>query len=106
MRLIVLASLFVVFTTYTVSVMVAHGHDGFLTLAGQEPWAMQLLLDLLLMLGLFVAWLVPDAKAHKLPVWPYVLLTLVMGSMGALVYLVHREIVRRRSAGLIESPAA
>jgi hypothetical protein len=96
MRLFALVSLFVAFTSYTLFVMAGHGYDGFLTLAGREPWALQLLLDLLLMLGLFSAWLVPDAKEHGLPAWPYVILSMTMGSMGALIYLLHREIVRRR----------
>ncbi len=97
MRLIALSTAFVIFTAYTVSVMISRGILGFVTLAAAEPWGMQLLLDLLVMLTLFALWVFRDAPAHGLPRWLYVILTLTMGSMGALAYLVHREIVVRRS---------
>ncbi len=97
MRLFAVLVVFAVFTAYTVSVMIGHGIFGFLTLAWQEPWALQLLLDLLLMLGLFSLWVLRDARARGLPAWPYAILALTMGSMGALAYLVHREIARRRT---------
>jgi hypothetical protein len=96
-RLFAIVSVFVVFTAYTVAVMVGHGVLGFLTLAAREPWALQLLVDLLVMLCLFAFWVWRDSRERRLPTWPYVALTLVMGSMGALLYLVHREIASRRT---------
>jgi hypothetical protein len=81
---------FVLFGGYTLWVMSQDGVLGFLPLAGREPWALQMLLDLFIMLGLFAVWLVPDARALGLNPWPYVLLTLTMGSPGALFYLVRR----------------
>jgi hypothetical protein len=96
MRLLVLIVFFVVFTTYTLSVMAGHGVLGFLTLAAREPWGLQVFLDLMLMLSLFSAWILVDAKERNLPRWPYVILALLMGSMGALCYLLHREIAARR----------
>ena len=98
MRLFAAAAAFVVFTAYTVWVMLGHGVLGFITLALREPWGLQLLLDLMTMLVLFALWVYQDAKSRGLPVWPWVLLTLVMGSMGALAYLVHREWAARRSS--------
>jgi hypothetical protein len=86
-----------VFGGYTLWVMGQDGVLGFLPLAGREPWALQVLLDLVMMLGLFVAWMLPDARAHGIPGWPYALLALTVGSPGALVYLVHRGLVRARS---------
>jgi hypothetical protein len=96
MRLFTLVSVFVVFTSYTLWVMAGHGVLGFVTLAAREPWALQLLLDLLLMLVLFSWWVASDAKERNLPSWLYVIVVPVMGSMGALAYLVHREIAGRK----------
>ncbi len=96
MRLFAAVAALVVFTAYTVSVMIGNGVLGFVSLAGREPWGLRLLLDLLLMLALFALWVRHDAKARGLPVWPYVVLTMVMGSMGALAYLVHREWAARK----------
>jgi hypothetical protein len=90
---------FVTFTAYTLSVMHGHGVVGFLTLAAREPWALQLLIDLLVMLALFAIGVWRDARERGLPRWPCVVLTLVMGSMGALIDLVHREIASRRRPG-------
>lgn len=98
LRIALLLLVFAAFTAYTVSVMVGHGVVGFVLLAGREPWALQLLLDLLLMLALFAGWTLRDARARGLPAWPYAILVLVMGSMGALAYLVHRELAGRRRA--------
>ena len=104
MRLVALIIVFIIFTAYTGSVMVAHGLIGFVTLAAREPWGMQLLVDLLLMLTLFALWVRRDARTLDLRAWPYVLLVLSMGSMGALLYLIRREVARRRSLSAGRSP--
>jgi protein-S-isoprenylcysteine O-methyltransferase Ste14 len=96
MRLFLTLSGWIAFTAYTMTVMAGQGVLGFVVLAQREPWAMQMLLDLLVMLGLFAAWIRHDARWHRLPAWAYMLLTVAAGSMGALAYLVHRELVRRR----------
>lgn len=97
MRLFALAAVFVAFGVYTLVVMSGHGPLGFLALAAREPWGMQVLLDLLLMLALFASWVVRDARERGLPAWPYVILALTLGSPGALAYLLHRELAARRS---------
>jgi hypothetical protein len=96
MRLFAAITALVLFTTYTLTVMLTDGFLGFITLAGREPWGMQLFLDLLLMLALFAIWAQHDAKARGLPRWPYVVLIMTGGSMGALAYLVHREWAARK----------
>lgn len=98
MRLAAAIAAFLAFTAYTVWVMAGNGVTGFIALAGREPWGLQLLIDLLVMLALFALWVRQDAEKHGLPVWPWVVATMVMGSMGALAYLVRREwVLRERS---------
>lgn len=96
MRLPLLVAALVAFTGYTGWVMFRHGVIGFLQLAARDAWGLQLLLDLFVMLGVFATWQYRDAKKHGLPALLYVGVTFTMGSMGALLYLVHREVARRR----------
>jgi nitrate reductase NapE component len=96
-RFLILLLAFVGFTVYSVAVVAGHGYLGFLQLAGREPWAMQMLIDLVIALGLFLFWAYGDARAHRLPYWPFAIATLFLGSVGALAYLVVRERRIRRA---------
>lgn len=97
MRRYVIIAALIVFTAYTLSVMAGHGVLGFVSLAGREPWALQVLLDLLVMLALFSTWVARDARKRGLTAWPWILASMTMGSVGALAYLAYRE-VRSRPA--------
>jgi len=81
---------FAVFSTWVIA---RAGYTGFLGLAAREPWGLQILLDLTIACALYLSWLVPDARRHRIPAWPYVLVTLFGGSVGGLAYLVHRALV-------------
>ena len=76
-------------------VVAGHGYFGFLTLAGREPWAMQLLIDLVLACSFGVAWLFADARKRGIARWPFVVTTLFLGSVGLLGYLVYRALTPR-----------
>lgn len=54
-----------------------------------------MLVDLVIALGLFLAWMWKDAKAAGRNPWPWLLLTLATGSIGALVYLLAYKSDRR-----------
>lgn len=86
------------FLVYSFWVVGEHGYFGFLELAGREPWALQILLDLVLACLIYSVWLVPDARARGIAPWPYLALTLVAGSVGGLAYLVHRGLRPARAA--------
>jgi hypothetical protein len=91
-RFLILVAALLAFTAYSLVVVAGHGYTGFLTLAAREPWAMQMLIDLVIALGLFLIWAYRDARARGLPYWPFAAITLVLGSIGALAYLVVREV--------------
>ena len=91
MRLPALVVLLVAFTGYSIFLVQDQPFFGFLTLARDEPWGRQVL-------TLFASWMRGDARARKLPYLPYLALILVLGSIGALSYLIHREL--RKPAGL------
>jgi len=91
-RLLVLLLVLVGFAVYSAAVVVNYGYTGFLTLAGREPWALQMLIDLAIALVLFLVWAARDARARQLPYWPFAIATVLLGSVGPLAYLVAREL--------------
>ncbi len=100
-QLAFLAFVLIAFTLYTVGVVLEEGYTGFLTLAWREAWAGQMFVDLVIALTLFLVWMLRDAREQALPAWPYALLILTTGSIGALAYLVHRS-----ARGMRLAPAA
>ena len=58
-----------------------------------ESWgAGQVLVDLVIVAGLAMLWMVNDSRERGINPWPYVVLTLVAGSFGPLAYLIVREL--------------
>lgn len=96
-RFLVLLTALVSFAAYTLMVVARHGYTGFVTLALDEPWAMQMLVDLVIALVLFLSWAYRDARERGLAYWPFAVATLLLGSVGALAYLAVREIKGPRS---------
>jgi len=90
-RVLLLLVIFVPFVAFSVTVIAAEGFGGLFGLVLREQWGMQMFLDLVILYGLFCAWLVPDARGRGIVAWPYVAATLTLGAMGALAYLIRRE---------------
>jgi len=88
LALVVLAG----FGAYSVWVVAGHGYTGFLALAVREPWAMQMLLDLVIACSFAIGWMVHDARKHGIATWPYVIMIVLLGSIGLLAYVVRREL--------------
>ena len=91
------------FGAYSVWVCLGYGYTGFLTLARDEPWGMQLLLDLVIACSFGVGWMHADAKKRGLASWPFVPLVVLFGSIGLLSYVALRGL--RASAGSTAVPA-
>lgn len=105
-RLLSLVAVLVAFTAYSLWVVSGHGYTGFIELALAEAWGMQLFVDLVIALVLFIAWMVPDGRARGIPTWPYTIAIFALGSIGALGYLVHRELRGLRAQREQGAPAA
>lgn len=95
MRLLILIAIFLAFSAWSLTIAIGHGALGFLEVAGREPWAGQMLVDLGISLFVAWSWLRHDAKAKGIPAWPYIVGTITLGSIGLLAYLIHREWVSR-----------
>jgi hypothetical protein len=89
------ALVLVPFTAFSLWVVATHGYTGFLSLAGREPWALQMLLDLVIACSFGVGWVVGDARKRGIAAWPYVVMTIVVGSIGILAYVVRRGLAPR-----------
>ena len=90
------------FTVFSLEVVMKEGPLGFLTLAGREPWGMQMLLDLFISIFLVGGWIRRDARERGLPALPYLALLPFVGSIGALAYLVHRGFAASPARGMAE----
>jgi membrane protein implicated in regulation of membrane protease activity len=86
--LVVLFADFVGFTAYAVY---QHGAMEFANLLFSNAIGVQVALDLVIALSLVLVWLVRDARERGVSATPYVLLTLVAGSIGPLLYLILRR---------------
>lgn len=81
----------ILFTAYSTVVTIEHGYTGFLEVAWREPWAMQMLIDLTLSLTIVCSLLVVDARRRKRAAWPWLVGTLLLGSVAPLWYLALRK---------------
>jgi hypothetical protein len=64
-----------------------HGYVGIFANELQSTAGMQVLADLVIALSLFLVWMWGDAKATGRNPWPWLAITLAIGSFGPLLYL-------------------
>lgn len=89
-QLLALAIL-VPFTIYSTIVTVQNGYTIFFTGPWTHPIWTQEFLDLCIALLLISSWMIGDARQRKVRVWPYVVLTPLLGSIAPLTYLALRR---------------
>ena len=65
--------------------------DAAFAFASSSIWGAQIVVDFLLALTVALGWCVMDARKRDLAYWPFIVLTLALGSIGPLAYLIHRE---------------
>ncbi len=64
------------------------GYLGIFDYPRHSPAGWQIMADLVVALLLILAWLIPHAREHGRNPWPWIAITLTMGSIGPLLYLV------------------
>jgi hypothetical protein len=79
------------FSTLSGIALWQHGYWGIIAPLLQTSAGVQVLCDLTIALVLVLQWIRRDAKAHGRAVWPWVVLTLALGSFGPLIYLLTRQ---------------
>lgn len=85
------------FSALTAEVVIQDGCTEWLRIAFANRSAGLLLVDLSIALSLVLAWMVRDARQRKAIVWPFAILTVALGSVGPLAYLVVRAAAQRRA---------
>lgn len=87
----ILGVVFALFAALNVYALFTAGVSGFIAaLTGGNAWNTVLGMDLLISLGLVLTWLWRDAREHGRSPLPYVLVTVLTGSIGPLLYLLGR----------------
>lgn len=86
MRTLLLAAASV-FTAFSIWIVSRTGLAGFYEQLLASPAAWQVFADLTVALLLVLSWMWRDAQARGRAFWPYLLLTLALGSIGPLTYL-------------------
>lgn len=76
------------FTLLTVYAVAQVGYLGLFDYHRHSPAGWQVFTDLVIALLLVLSWLVPEARKAGRNPWPWVVLTLLLGSIGPLLYLV------------------
>jgi len=87
---------FVALTAYAVY---HYGYLAFFELHTFNAIGVQIFVDLVIALCVVLGWMVRDAKARGIAVAPYVVLTLTLGSIGPLLYLIRREATVTQTEG-------
>jgi hypothetical protein len=82
----------VLFTAFSVSVVIEHGFADLIPIHTAGGWPTQVFTDLVLAALCFLTLAVPDARRRGIDVRPYFVATLALGSIGALAYLVRRQL--------------
>ncbi len=83
------------FTALSFYAVEVHGYLGFFEALGSTTAGVVAFTDLVIALTLAMLWMRGDAQERSLPFWPYAILTLALGSVGPLSYLIHREVRAR-----------
>jgi hypothetical protein len=78
---------FVALTAYAIW---QHGYAAFLDVAAMNAVTLQITVDLIIALTIVSLWIWRDARARGISAVPYLMVTLVLGSIGPLLYLFRR----------------
>jgi len=81
----------VLFGALTAAALWQHGYWGIFEPHLQSFGGAQVFVDLVIALTLFLAWMWNDAKATGRNPWPWIAVTLTLGSFGPLLYLLTRK---------------
>jgi hypothetical protein len=97
-RTLGLALVLAAFTALSFYAVEVHGYVGFFEAMLSSTAGVVAFVDLVIALSLVTFWMWGDARERALPFWPYACLTLALGSVGPLSYLIHRELRARAPA--------
>ena len=86
-RKVIAILILIPFTLLTAYAVMEVGYIGILDYHRHSPAGWQVFTDLVIALVLVLLWLIPEAKRAGRNPWPWVAITLGLGSFGPLLYL-------------------
>jgi uncharacterized membrane protein YqjE len=98
----ILVAVTVAFAVLTAVALADVGYLGIFEPHFRSWGAAQVLADLVILAVLSCVWMAADSRRSGVPAWPFVLITLLAGSFGPLLYL----IVRARKAPALVAAVA
>lgn len=97
-RVFVLILVLILFGALTAVALMDVGYLGLFLPHFQSWGAGQVLADLVILALLACVWMVVDARRRGVAAWPFIVMTLLAGSFGPLLYLLVRELRATRTA--------
>ena len=91
-RFLTIALVIVLFAVLTTLAVMDVGYFGILRPHFQSYGGAQVFTDLVIMCVLGCIWMGIDSRQSGVPAWPFVLITILAGSFGPLLYLAAREL--------------
>lgn len=76
-----------------------YGYLAFFDIHAMNAIQVQIFVDLIIALTFVMVWMWRDARARGISPTPYLVATLLLGSIGPLVYAIRREASEPRAAG-------
>lgn len=95
---LILAVVLVDFVALSVWALADAGYIGLFQFQLTSPAGIQVLADLVISLTIAMVWMYHDARARGAAFLPFAVLTLTLGSIGLLLYLLVRELSAVRRA--------
>jgi hypothetical protein len=86
------------FVPFSLWVLYVDGVTGLVNVIRHEPWGAQLLVDLCISATIASVYVARDARKRGLTAWPFLVGTLLAGSIGLLSYFVYRGLRGRAAA--------
>ena len=97
-KTLVLGLVLVAFTALNVEAIATYGYVGLFEVLLSNLAGVLVGVDIVIAISLILFWMAGDARERGLPFWPHAILALLLGSIGPLSYLIHRELKARSAA--------
>ncbi|MCC2615915.1 hypothetical protein LJ739_06650 [Aestuariibacter halophilus] len=97
-RVVLLSVVLALFGGYSVWLMMEVGYVAIWQAGFTSPAALQILMDLAIACVIISSWMIGDARARGITVWPWLVAVLTTGTLAILVYLLVREFAQKALA--------